>query len=362
MTRPRQDGPTRFLLGLLTVAGVSLLAPGPAWSQSVANFFKGKDLQILVGYSAGGGYDIYARTVARYLGKYIPGNPTIIVQNMPGADGLKLANYVYVQAPKDGTVIALTNRNLAVAPMLGLVDSESMAYDPQKLYWIANLNSEVSVAVFRSDAGVASVDDLKGKPLIVGSTGLTSNNAVYPYVMNNLIGTQLKVIIGYRGTNDVTLALERGEIQGVGGWAWSSIMAQRPYWIRDKTIVPLLQLSTQKIPELVGVPSILDYAKTDETRQALELIFSPDILGRPFFAPPGISAETGRMLRTAFNQMSKDPSFLAATETAKLNLSYTDGETLDQFVDRMTRATPAAIALARKLTQRGATAVGSRGP
>jgi tripartite-type tricarboxylate transporter receptor subunit TctC len=362
MIRTARAGLTRFLLCLLPVLGVWLLAPDRAWPQSAADSFKGKEIRILVGYSAGGGYDIYARTVARYLGNHIPGNPTVIVQNMPGADGLKLANYLYVQAPKDGTVIALTNRNVAVAPILGLVDAENVKYDAQKFYWIANLNSEVSVAVFRSDAGVNSVEDLRQKPMIVGSTGLTANNAVYPYVMNNLIGTKLKVVIGYPGTSDVTLALERGEIQGIGGWAWSSIMAQRPYWIRDKTISPLLQLSTQKIPELAGVPSILDYAKTDETRQALELIFSPDILGRPFFAPPGISTETGQVLRAAFDGMSNDPSFRAAADTAKLDLSYMNGETLERLVNRIGLATPTAVELAKKITQRGATAVESKNP
>jgi tripartite-type tricarboxylate transporter receptor subunit TctC len=344
----------------LLVAALWLLAPSHAWSQSEP--FNAKELRILVGYSAGGGYDIYARTVARFLGKHIPGDPTVIVQNMPGADGLKLANYLYVQAPKDGTVIALTNRNVAVAPILGLVDAENIKYDPRKFYWIANLNAEVSVAAFRNDAGVHSIDDLRSKTVIVGSTGLTANNAVYPYVMNNLIGTHLKVIIGYPGTSDVVLALERGEIQGIGGWAWSSIMAQRPNWIRDKTILPLLQLSIQKLPELGAVPSILDYATTDETRQALELIFSPDLLGRPFFAPPGLSAETGQMLRTAFTRMASDPEFRAAAETAKLDLSYMDGAALEALVGRITQASPAAVELAKKITQRGVTAVESKAP
>lgn len=170
----------------------------------------------MVGYASGGGYDTYARVVAQFLGKYIPGNPVIVVQNMPGADGLALANFMYVRAPKDGTVIALTNRNLAVAPKLGLIEAQNVHYDPTKFHWLANLNVEVSVMVARHDAGVASIDDLTRKPIVVGATGVTSNNAMYPYVMNNLLNTKLKVVTGYPGTSHLTLALERGEIQGIG--------------------------------------------------------------------------------------------------------------------------------------------------
>ncbi len=362
MTFIRQGRVTSTLFYVLSVFAIWFIATFPAWSQSGGDAFKGKELRILVGYDVGGGYDIYARTVANHLARFIPGNPTIVVQNMPGADGLKVANYMYLQAPKDGTVIALTNRNVAVAPILGLVDANSIQYDAQKFYWIANLNSEISVAVFRTDSGVSSIEDLKNKPIVVGSTGLTANNAIYPYVMNNLIGTKLKVVTGYPGTSAVALALERGEVQGIGGWAWSSIMVQRPHWIRDKTIVTLLQLGIGKVPELGGVPSIFDYANTDETRQALQLIFSPDALGRPFFAPPGISAETGRMLRTAFTKLANDPEFQAAAAKAKLDIAFIDGESLEKLVDRISKASPGAVELAKKITQRGTTAVESKAP
>ena len=339
---------------LFLVIVVCLITAFPALAQTTGDTFKGKELRILVGYDVGGGYDIYARAVAPHLAKFIPGNPTIVVQNMPGADGLKVAEYMFSQAPKDGTVIALTNRNIAVAPILGLVDTK---YDPQKFFWVANLNSEVSVAVFRADAGVGTIEDLKKKPTIVGSTGLTANNAVYPYVMNNLIGTQLKVVTGYPGTSSVVLALERGEVQGIGGWAYSSIMAQRPHWLRDKTIVPLLQLGLDKVPQLGAVPSIFDFAKNDETRQALQLVFSPDALGRPIFAPPGVSAETGRMLRAAFKNLANDPEFQSAVAKMKLDISFMDGETLERLVREVSNVSPAAVDLAKKITQRGGTVV-----
>jgi tripartite-type tricarboxylate transporter receptor subunit TctC len=346
----------------LALAGLALVAALPAWAQSALQF-RGKELRILVGYAAGGGYDIYARAVAQHLGRHIPGNPAVIVQNMPGADGFSVANSIYGQAAKDGTIIAVTNRNIAVAPILGLIDANDIRYDPRKFTWIANLNSEISVALFRSDAGARSIEDLKAKIFIVGATGLTSNNAVYPYIMNNLIGTKLKVVVGYPGTSDVTLALERGEIQGNGGWAWSSFMVQRPTWLRDKIVVPILLLSLQRVPELGDtVPSIFDYAHDAETRQALDLIFSPDTIGRPFFAPPGIPAAATAMLRTAFAALPNDPAFLATAEKTKLDLSFMGGEELQRLVDRIAAATPAAVALATRITQRGATAIETKAP
>ena len=180
--------------------------------------------------------------------------------------------------------------------------------------------------------------------------------------MNNLIGTQLKVVTGYPGTSSVVLALERGEVQGIGGWAYSSILAQRPRWLEEKTIVPILQLGLENVPQLDGVPSIFDYAKNEETRQALQLIFSPDALGRPFFAPPGISAATGRILRTAFKNLVNDPEFQSTAAKMKLELSFMDGEVLERLVAQVSKATPAAVDLAKKLTQREGTIVETKSP
>lgn len=334
-----------------------LASAAPAWAQSGAPSFGGKEVRILVGYATGGGYDTYARVVAQHLGKHIDGHPTVIVQNMPGADGLTVANHVFTRAPKDGSVIALTNRNVMVAPTLGLVEPQNVHYKADEFYWLANLNAEVSVVVARRDAAFTSVKDMQDRPLIVGATGLTSNNALYPYVMNNLMGTKLKVVSGYPGTSHLVLALERGEIQGIGGWAWSSISVQKPDWIRDKFIVPLLQLSVEKHPELQGVPSIMDFAKTDDEQQALALIFAPESLGRPFFGPPGLNPQVGRALRTAFAGVVKDSDFKASVEKAKLDVSFLDGESLEKMVKKLTGASPAAVALAKKLTQRGSTEV-----
>lgn len=328
-----------------------------AWAQTDNPFYKGKEIKLMVGYAVGGGYDTYARVVAQFLGKHIPGNPIIVVQNMPGADGLGLTNFMYVRAPKDGTVIALTNRNLAVAPILGLIEAKNVHYDATKFYWLANLNVEVSGMVVRSDAGVSSIDDLKHKQIVVGATGVTSNNAVYPYVMNNLLNTKLKVVAGYPGTSHLTLALERGEIQGIGGWAWSSILVQRPDWVRENKIVLLLQLAMEKHSDLPNVPLILDLAKSDDERQALGLIFAPEAMGRPFFAPPGVPLERAALLRAAFAKLADDPGFQAAAEKAKLDVSFMPGESLEKIVKQIASASPASIELAQRMTQRQNTEV-----
>ena len=334
-----------------------LISSATAWGQSDTSAIKAKEIRLLVGYATGGGYDTYARIVGQHLGKQIDGNPTIIVQNMPGADGLTVANHVFARSAKDGSVIAVTNRNMAVAPALGLIEPQSAQYKAEEFTWLANLNTEVSVIIIRRDAKINSIDDLRQRTVIVGSTGLTANNAIYPYVANNLLKTRFKVVTGYPGTSHLVLALERGEIEGIGGWAWSSLLVQKPDWIKDQFIVPLLQLGVEKHPDLKDVPLIMEFAKSAEDRQALELIFAPEAMGRPFFAPPGLAANVTQALRASFVSLSKDADFHASAEKAKLDVSFMEGQVLQDLVKRLAAASPSAIALAKTLTQRGQTEV-----
>jgi tripartite-type tricarboxylate transporter receptor subunit TctC len=336
---------------------LSLFAASIALSTICASAQTPKELRILVGYASGGGYDAYARVVAQHLGKHLRGAPAVIVQNMPGADGLTVANYMFTVPAKDGSVIALTNRNIAVAPTLGLIEAKNVRYKAEQFYWIANLNAEVSAIVARSDAGITSIEDLKKRSLLVGSTGLTSNNAIYPYVTNNLIGTKMKVVAGYPGTSHLVLALERGEIAGIGGWAWSSIAVQKPTWISDKFIIPLMQLGLEKHPDLRDVPMITDFAKSEEDKLALRLIFAPEAMGRPFFGPPGMDPTAGEALREAFGNMVADPEFVATSTKAKLEVTFLNGKSLQTLVADLTRVTPGAIARAKQLTERGQTEV-----
>lgn len=318
-----------------------------AGAQSKADFYKDKEIRIVVGYASGGGYDTYARLTARMLGEHIPGQPSIIVQNMPGADGLAAANYMAQRAPRDGSVIALTNRNLVVAPLLGLVDRASVRYDPKQFNWLANLNAEASVLVVRGDLGIRSVEALKQREVTVGATGQTSNNAVYPYVINNILGTRLKVVAGYPGTSHLTLALERGEIGGIGGWAWSSLQVQRPDWISAKFVIPLLVLGSSAPNELKEIPHIIDLARDDDEKRALELIFAPDETGRPFFAPPETPAVAVSALRTAFAKMVEDTEFKAAADKARLEITFTDGKILQERIERLSSASPKVVEMAQ---------------
>lgn len=321
----------------------------PAMAQQ--EYYKGKELRIFVGYASGGGYDTYARVVAQHVGRHLPGNPAVVVQNMPGADGLALANHMGQKAPRDGTAIALTNRNLAVAPVLGIIDKASVQYDPSEFFWIANLNVDTSVLTVRKDAGITKLDELKTKEIVVGATGLTSNNAIYPHVINNLLDTKIKVVIGYPGTSHLVLAMERGEIQGNGGWAWSSLKVQRPQWVEKGEVVLLLQLGTERIAELPNVPLITDLARNEREKQALELVFAADAMGRPFFAPPKIPAEVGKLLRAGFDAMVKDKTFVEATQKAKLDVTYQDGARVEAMVKRLAASPADTAELAKKYMQ-----------
>lgn len=339
-------------------ACAALLLPAVALAQSAADFYKGKRLTLIVGYAAGGGYDTYARLAAQHFARNVAGNPGIIVQNMPGADSLTALNHLANRANRDGTVIAIFSRTLAIAPLLGQLGKDKAQYDPQKLYWIGSFNNEVSVVAVLASTGIRTVDDLRSREVLVGATGLTSSNAVYPYVANNVLGTKFKVITGYPGTSHMTLAMERGEIHGNAGWSLSSVFAQHRDWIKDKKLNIVMQLSTSKHPDLPDVPLILDFAKTPTERKAMELVFAPLALGRPLAAPPGIPAERGQALRAGFDATMKDKAFRAAADKAKLDITPISGAEIQTLIDNMYSATPEVVELAKKVVQRGATAVG----
>lgn len=340
----------RVLIGFVIV--FATWAATPASAQTSADLYRGKQIRILVGYAPGGGYDTYARAVAEALSRNIPGNPSVLVQNMPGADGLALANYMAQLAPRDGTVIALTNRNLVVAPLLGLIDPSSVHYDPIQFDWIGNLNSEVSVVIVKSDLGIRDIEDLRRREVVVGSTGLTSENGIYPYIVNNLLGTRLKVVTGYPSTSGVMLALESGEVGGIGGLSWSSLQVQRPDWIKNKVITPLIQLGLHPAPELANVPLIRDLARTDDEKRALDLIFVPEELGRAFFIPPGSPEQAIGILREAFAALIKDPEFTQVAKSARLDIAFTSGASVQDLVTRLNSAPPSVVELARRLPKR----------
>jgi tripartite-type tricarboxylate transporter receptor subunit TctC len=332
-------------IGILRVAPL-LIAPllgaqiSRAQAQDAAAFFKGRTVNMEIGYSAGGGYDVYAREIARFLGKHIPGAPTVLPKNMPGAGSLRLANWLYTAAPKDGTEIATIGRGIAFDPMLG---NKNAQFDAAKFSWLGSATDEVSVCVAWQDSGIAQFDDLYTKPMTVGGTGGGADTDVFPQILDAVLGTKMKVIAGYPGGNDVNLAMERGEVQGRCGWSWSSVQATHKDWLAQKKIVVLVQLALSKHPDLPDVPLVTDLAKTDEQRQILKLIFARQVMGRPYLAPPGVPKERVEALRQAFLDTMKDKEFLTEADTAQLEINPVTGPAIEKLLQEVYQ-TPADIA------------------
>ncbi|HYA07800.1 MAG TPA: tripartite tricarboxylate transporter substrate-binding protein [Xanthobacteraceae bacterium] len=331
---PLQAAKTIVRLG---AAAVVALPCALAQAQSPADFYKGKIIDLDIGYSVGGGYDLYARLIARHLGDHIPGNPTVVPKNMEGAGSLRLANYLYTAAPRDGTVIGAVARGAAFDPLL---NESGAQFDASKFSWIGSANNEVSVCVARTSSGITSFNDVLVKPLTVGSTGVGDDTYQFPAVMNAVIGTRFKIVTGYPGGNDVSLALERGEVQGRCGWSWSSIVATRMNWIATKRMVVLVQMSLSKHPDLPDVPLVMDLAKTDEQRQIFKLVFARQVMGRPYVAPPDVPAERLAVLRQAFSETMADPDFLSETTQNKFEINPVSGERVEALVKEAYRTPP----------------------
>jgi tripartite-type tricarboxylate transporter receptor subunit TctC len=300
-----------------------------ACAQSPAEFYKGKTVELYIAYSAGGGYDLYARMVARHIGKHIPGNPQVVAKNMEGAGGLRLANWLYQAAPQDGTVIGATSRNIAFEPLIG---NKAAQYDSSQFTWLGSANDEVSTCVSWHTSGVATIDDTMKRELIIGAIGTADDTYQYPSLLNHTIGTKFKIVPGYPGNNDISVALERGEVSGRCGWSWSSVKSTRATWLQEKKINILVQVSLSKHPDLPDVPLIMDLAKTDEQRQMFRLIFARQVMGRPFQSTPGVPADRLQVLQTAFMDTMKDPAFLAEADKQKFEITPVPGPAIEKLV------------------------------
>ena len=324
-----------------TLCALILAAPlaAPALAQSGADFYKGKTVELYIGYSVGGGYDIYARLLARHMGRHLPGNPTIVPKNMEGAGSLRLANWLYRVAPKDGTAFGTIGRGIPFDPLLGGKGAQFKATD---FGWIGSANDEVSLCAAWGTTGITRFEDLYARELIVGGTGATADTDFFPKIVNGVLGTKMRVISGYPGGNDITLAMQRGEVHGRCGWSWSSIKTNHPSWVKDGTLKLLVQLSLDKHEDLPDVPVIMEKVKTDEQRAILRLVFARQVMGRPFLAPPGVPPERIALLRKAFMETMKDRDFLAEAEKMKLEITPVSGEKVQELVAEVYR-TPAEV-------------------
>jgi len=326
---------------------IAVLGAARASAQSPAEFYKGKTVDMMIGYSVGGGYDIYARLIARHLGKHIPGNPVVTPKNMEGAGSLRLANWLYNVANKNGTVIGTIGRGTGFDPLFG---HKTAQFDGNRFNWIGSANDEVSVCVvWNGRTKIMKFEDLLTNSLAVGGTGAAADTDQFPRIINGVLGTQMKIVTGYPGGNDVNLALERGEVDGRCGWSWSSVVSTRASWLKEKKINILMQLSLEKHPDLPDVPLITDLAKNDEQRAILRMIFARQALGRPYLAPPDVPADRVAALRKAFMDTMKDKDFLADAEKAKLEITPVSGDALQKLVSEIYQTPPAVVKKAAEL-------------
>jgi tripartite-type tricarboxylate transporter receptor subunit TctC len=322
------------------LAWIAACALSPARAQGPADFYQGKSIDLYIGYSAGGGYDVYARALARYMGRHIPGNPAIVPKNMPGAGSLVLGNWLYNVAPKDGTVFGTVARGVAFDPLLG---STKAQFDASRFTWVGSMNDEVSVCVAWHTSGIARLEDVMQRELAIGGTGPVADTDQFPKVLNGTIGTKFKIIPGYPGGNDIDLAMERNEVMGRCGWSWSSVIATHKRWLDDRKINLLVQLALNKHPDLPNVPLIMDFARNDEDRQIFKLVFARQPMGRPFVAPPGIPSDRAAALRAAFSKTMQDAAFLAEAQKMALEINPVSGEAVQAIVADAYR-TPKSIA------------------
>lgn len=321
------------------VALLLLLPAAVRAAESVESFYQGRTIRLIVGFSAGG-YDSYARLLAHYLGAQIPGNPTIIVENMPGAGGMRAANFVYDAAPKDGTVIASVNQN---APMYSLAGGEGAHYDATRFQWLGSIAHSNEMLYTWHSSGVSTLAQAQAKEVVLGGVGVTSDSYVYATIINGLLGTKFRVITGYPGSREINLALERGEVMGRGGNSWASLLTNDRAWLDEKKINLLVQIGAVKEADLPDVPLLLDLVKSAEDRQIVRLISSPSALGYGYWVAPGVPEERVAALRTGFEKSVRNPAF--ADEAARLGMTirFQNAVALEDLVKAVATTPPPVL-------------------
>ena len=333
---PRMVAPVVIAIFLWLNSGFLLRAQTPNADQKVAQFYRGKQISLMVAGGIGGGYDALARLMARHLGKHIPGHPGLIVQNNPAGGGLLLANTLYNTAARDGTAIALPLRNIMMAP---ISRPDNARFNIARFNWLGNLGSETAIAFAWHTSNVKTADDLFHKELIIGvQTGADTD--VTPRLYNSIIGTKFKMVSGYLGTAQIVLAMERGEVEGIGDWSWGSVKIQKTDWLRNGDIRVLLQGALRKHPELPDVPNALDYAKSDLDHKVMELYFAQKEIARPVLAPPDVPADRLAALRAAFMALSTDPDFLQEADRLQMQLELLPAAAVERTASLIMSASP----------------------
>ena len=328
------------------MCGAAMLAAlaAPARAQDVASFYHGKQITLVIGYGPGGGYDLYARMLGRFIGAHIPGNPTIVPQNMPGAGSRSAANWLYKVAPQDGTVIACLGQ---ATPTDQALSQPGVQFDAGKFNWIGNLSLVNNFLFVSAASGVSTFAQAKTKQLSIGATGASSPSVLYPQVSNNLLGSKFKIIAGYPGGGDINIAVERHEVDGRGSDSWASMKTTHPDWLRDHTINILFQVGPRREADLPDVPLWTDLAENDDQRQVLALLSGDVSVGRPILTAPNVPADRVKALRQAFADTLRDPQFIEAAKQANMEMNPMQGEELQQVVEKIVTSPPRILAMVK---------------
>ncbi len=332
---------------IVTLAAALCFANAAAAQDSVAEFYRGKTVRITVGSAVGGGYDGYARLVGRHFGKHIPGNPTVVVQNIPGSGSNKAASYVALQAPKDGTAIGAIQPGAILQPLHSDV---KLPHDPSKFIMVGSASSGVYLCLVRSDAPVKTFAETFTTETLIGTSGEGATLRELPILLVNVLGVRLRLVGGYAGSNEILLAMERNEVHGMCGMSWSSISMQRGEWFKNGTLRAIVQEDLRGHPELnkIGVPLAISFAKTEEDRQVMQMVYSQNLFGRPYVLPEGVPAERVAALRKAFMATMADPALVAEAGKAGMELGEMNGEGVQTLVAKLYALPASTIARAKK--------------
>jgi tripartite-type tricarboxylate transporter receptor subunit TctC len=325
------------LAGFLAVTVA--VGAGPARSQGVVEFYKNKTVAVVIGYPPGGGFDATARLLIRHMPRHLPGNPTMIARNMPGAGSLRAANHLFNIAPKDGTEFGIIGPAVPFGP---LWSRDGVSFEATKFNWLGSLDRWTSIAFVWHAAKVQTLDQAMKTEVVVGATGAGDMTVTFPRLTNALLGTRFKIVPGYQGTPDLSLAIERGEVEGRLGWCWDCLKLDKPNWVKEKKITVLLQFAFKKDPELMDVPLVMDLAKNEADRQIMRLAFGNLEMARPFLAPPGIPAERVAALRAAFEATAKDPAFLDEARKLSVPIKFASWREIETML-RDVYATPQPV-------------------
>jgi tripartite-type tricarboxylate transporter receptor subunit TctC len=295
--------------------------------ESAEGFFKGRTLGLVVGFNTGGAYDLYARVVARHMPKHLPGKPAFVVKNMQGAGSVIAANFLYNRSPRDGSEIGLIAGTAALEPLFG---GTATQFDGQKFTWLGSANEEVGACFTWGDSKTKTAQELMRAPVIIGSAGTSS--LLVPSTLNAVLGANLRIVKGYKGTSDLLLALERGEVEGMCGMLYAVVQAERPDWLEKKRVNVVMQVAVERNPKLGDIPSIMDFAASEDQRALLRLLIGWTIMGRPFLAPPGVPADRAQALRAAFLATMKDEDFLQDAARNRLDVSPVTAAQIERFL------------------------------